>query len=52
MKSQRIQTPKPMMNDAQTQSHNSDINGQLYPSVSMLKMFLNPIDIDANISVL
>uniref|UniRef100_A0A1I8BQT7 TGF_BETA_2 domain-containing protein n=1 Tax=Meloidogyne hapla TaxID=6305 RepID=A0A1I8BQT7_MELHA len=48
MKSQRIQTPKPVNNDAQTQSHNTDLNGQIYPSVSVLKMFLNPIDIDHN----
>uniref|UniRef100_A0A915N1E3 Uncharacterized protein n=1 Tax=Meloidogyne javanica TaxID=6303 RepID=A0A915N1E3_MELJA len=50
MKSQRIQTPKPLLNDAQTQSHNSDLNGQIYPSVSMLKMFLNPIDNNADIA--
>nr|CAD2204002.1 unnamed protein product [Meloidogyne enterolobii] len=50
MKSQRIQTPKPLLNDAQTQSHNSDLNGQIYPSVSMLKMFLNPIDNNTDIA--
>ena len=44
MKNRRIQTPVPCLIDTHTQTIDTDLKGKLYPSVSMLKLFLNPID--------